>query len=115
MERTAPGLVHRRLVCERSKISHMAGARRVSPPSPASLRAPWRATGPRRRAQQLAAAALAPARGSARSAGWLRAVAGRDAVGVTRSWLEPWTAEQLSLPAALRPGDTHAHALLVLA
>ena len=49
-----------------------------------------------------------------RSAGWLRAVAGRGADGVTLSWLEPWTDEQLSLPAAPRPGDAHAHALLVL-
>ena len=50
-----------------------------------------------------------------RTAGWLGAVAGRDADCVTLSWLEPWTAEQLSLPAALRPGDTHAHTLLVVA
>ena len=69
MERTAPRLVHRRRVCEGGKISTQVGARRVSPPSSASLRAPWRATGPRRRAQQLAAAALAPFRGSARRAG----------------------------------------------
>ena len=94
--------------CVERKISTLVGARRVSPPSSASLRAPRRATGPRRRAQQLAAAALAPARGSARRAGCV-GLAGRDADGVTRSWLEPWTAEQLSLPAALRPGR-HARA-----